>query len=377
MATLQDMLEGEQRQLDEGPALRTGALDVYSRGGGLRQADVQGLINYFKANREAGMTMQELQQAAQERELTRQAELARRAALGDQRAAAEMVAAKTREEQRPVPGTPFNLKQLLGVTSGLKGLPEEAASSLLSRLIPGLPAGRSKSERLEEELKLRARIARPEKVEAEERGQRNREETFFFQNMGRFINKKTGQKATELTAVPSYEEVKRDFTPLTTQQSTNVDALKGLDNQIQEYSDIMEELNFPQPGVGVWAKGIGLKGSRLFGGEQAARLDAVRAEITQLARAFGGDSRVSQEEMKLLRDAVLSDFESGPSAKAIIGVLKRFRTTRAQSLGIPGLMTPTKVGKELTVEKANEFKAKAKGDRKLAEKMAREEGYAF
>ena len=96
MATLQDMLEGERRQLDEGPSLRTPAMDVYSRGGGLRQADVQGLINYFKANREAGMTMQELQQAAQERELTRQGELARRAALGDERAAAEMVGARTR-----------------------------------------------------------------------------------------------------------------------------------------------------------------------------------------------------------------------------------------------------------------------------------------
>src|SRR3990167_7078240 len=162
-----------QGALNEEPSLETSGMSVFSRGGALRQADVQGLINYFKSRPEAGMTMQELQQAAQERELQRQGKLARRAALGDERAAAEMVGARTREEQRPVAGTPYNLKQLLGITSGLRGLPEEAASSLLSRLIPGLPGGKSRLTSMQEELEMRNRVNRPERIATEERVQRN------------------------------------------------------------------------------------------------------------------------------------------------------------------------------------------------------------
>ena len=311
-----------QGALNEEPSLETSGMSVFSRGGALRQADVQGLINYFKSRPEAGMTMQELQQAAQERELQRQGKLARRAALGDQQAAAEMVGARTREEQRPVPGTPFNLKQLLGITSGLRGLPEEAASSLLSRLIPGLPGGKSRLTRMQEELEMRNRVNRPERIATEERVQRNREETFAFQNLGNYINKQTGQRAAELPETPTLDELKTNFVKVTPQQSTNINALHGLDNQIATYSSIMEELDFPNPGMGVWAKGALIKGQRMIGNPIIRRLDAARAQITQLARAFGGDSRVSDKEMERLENAVLTDFESGPGARAVIDVLK-------------------------------------------------------
>lgn len=166
MATLQDLLSD-----DQGPGLRTPSLDVYGPRKGLGSTDVQGLINYFRANPEAAMSMEELRQAAQERDLTRQTELARRAALGDQRAAAEMVGQKARqaavlerEQTTPAPGTPFTLRQLVTVAGGLGKLDEEAQANLLSQLIPGLARGRTKPERLAEETAARVRATAQEKL---------------------------------------------------------------------------------------------------------------------------------------------------------------------------------------------------------------------
>ena len=320
MATLQDLLSE-----DQGPGLRTPSLDVYGQRKGLGATDVQGLINYFRARPEAAMSMEELRQAAAERAIQQEMELTRRASLGDQRAAANLAATKQREEieQRP-------FKRFTTLASSLRGLDPDLQNILASRAgfnLTGAVVGELPSAR-----------KRREELEKEKRRQRDREEMFAFQNLGSYVNKQTGQKATELPESPDLDTLKRDYVSLKPKQLENIDALHGLNNQIEQYEGIIDRLNLPDPGLGVIASGFALKARRLAGSPTIKRLDAIRSEITQLARAFGGDARVSDQEMQRLEGAVVTDFESEAGAKEAIQVLKEFRQKRAKTIGIPGLM---------------------------------------
>lgn len=185
---------------------------------------------------------------------------------------------------------------------------------------------------------------------------RARREMFVFQNLGSYVNKRTGQKASELATVPNLEEIERDFIKLSPDQLKNIDALRGLDNQISEYTKIIEKLGLPEPGLGVITSGLDIKRRRLLGDPDVRRLDAIRAEITQLARAFGGDSRVSDKEMQILSNAVVKDFDSKTGATEAINVLRAFRNNRARAIGIPGLLTSGEPEERKTINGRNYVK---------------------
>ena len=258
----------------------------------------------------------------------------------------------------------LNFKMLIDLAKG----DPDTASALLER-ITGISRGPSILDR-----------KRQEKIDAEERAQRNREETFVFQNLGSYVNKQTGQKAIELPEAPNLDEIKKNYVKLSPTQLTNIDALRGLDNQIDQYEGVLTAMNYPEPGLGVVTGGIDVKRRRLLGDAKVRRLDAVRAEITQLARAFGGDSRVSDKEMEKLENAVLKDFESDEGAKEAINVLKEFRDSRARAIGIPGLVKQRRekgASKDFTKETAIAYLKRFGGDRAKAEAAARADGYQF
>jgi len=289
-------------------------------------------------------------------------DLARALQNGNPQAIAEMQRRQTMKQEKMV-----NFKMLVDLAKG----DPDTARALLERLIPGLPKQQSVADR-----------KRQEKIDAEERGQRNREETFVFQNLGSYINKQTGQKAMELPDAPSLDEIKKNYVKMSPTQMTNIDALRGLDNQIEQYSGVLSALDFPDPGLGVITSGIDIKKRRALGDAKVRRLDAIRGEITQLARAFGGDSRVSDKEMERLENAVLKDFESNEGAAEAINVLREFRDSRAKAIGIPGLMSKQSKGQEqkggaFTKETAKEYLKKFGGDRAKAEAAARADGYQF
>lgn len=163
MATLQDLLEGETATVNPNPALRTSAgLEVYGggRGGAIRANDVQELINYFRANPEVTKSMEELRQARAERAIQQEMELTRRALLGDQRAAAELGAAKQREEieQRP-------LKRFTTLAGSLRGLDPDVQQSFARQFGVNVPGG-GRLQRIEDEARIKARVAAAEKANA-------------------------------------------------------------------------------------------------------------------------------------------------------------------------------------------------------------------
>ena len=289
-------------------------------------------------------------------------DLARALQNGNPQAVAEMQRRQTMKQEKMV-----NFKMLVDLAKG----DPDTARELLGRLIPGLARGMTVAERKKQE-----------KIKAEERAQRNREETFVFQNLGSYINKQTGQKAMELPEGPSLDEIKKNYVKMSPTQMTNIDALRGLDNQIEQYSGVLSALDFPDPGLGVITSGIDIKRRRVLGDPKVRRLDAIRGEITQLARAFGGDSRVSDKEMERLENAVLKDFESNEGATEAINVLKEFRDSRARAIGIPGLMSKKEKASagekaQFTKETAKEYLRKFGGDRAKAEAAARADGYQF
>ena len=344
MATLQDLLGPEDRFQLHKP---TGEIDIERTreflgrplrppmtiaGGGeiygpTGPENLREIMRFLRANPGVLKGTEELRQAAAERAIQQEMELTRRASLGDQRAAANLAATKQREE---IEGRP--LKRFTTLASSLRGLDPDLQNILASRAgfnLTGAAVGELPSAR-----------KRREGIEKEKRQQRSREEMFAFQNLGSYVNKQTGEKASELAELPDLDTLKRDYVSLKPKQLDNIDALHGLDNQIEQYEGIIDRLNLPDPGLGVIAGGFALKARRLAGSPTIKRLDAIRSEITQLARAFGGDARVSDQEMQRLEGAVVTDFESEAGAKEAIQVLKEFRAKRAKTLGIPGLMKP-------------------------------------
>lgn len=155
MATLQDLLNE-----DQGPGLRTPSFDVYGQRKGLGSTDVQGLINYFRTNPEAAMSMEELRQAAAERAIQQEMELTRRASLGDQRAAANLAATKQREE---IEGRP--LKRFTTLAGSLRGLDPDVQQAFARQFGVNVPGG-GRLQRVEDEARIKARVATAEKANA-------------------------------------------------------------------------------------------------------------------------------------------------------------------------------------------------------------------
>lgn len=169
MATLQDLLSE-----DQGPGLRTPSLDVYGPRKGLGSTDVQGLINYFRANPEAAMSMEELRQAAAERAIQQEMELTRRASLGDQRAAANLAATKQREE---IEGRP--LERFTTLASSLRGLDPDVQQAFAQQFGVNVPGG-GRLQRIEEETRARTRAGLAEKAAVENKRLLNKQELESF-----------------------------------------------------------------------------------------------------------------------------------------------------------------------------------------------------
>jgi hypothetical protein len=162
-----------------------------------------------------------------------------------------------------------------------------------------------------------------------------------LENSATFFNKKTGETlATDFPdSAPDLATIRNQYVGLKPQQIRNFEALSGLDHQIEKYESLIGRLGLPEKeGMASTAKsGLDIKRRRMSGDPDVAALDAVRAEITQLAGAFGGDSRVSNDEMRRLDKAVISDFDNKKSAGALLEVLKDFRNSKAKKLPIPGI----------------------------------------
>jgi hypothetical protein len=159
--------------------------------------------------------------------------------------------------------------------------------------------------------------------------------------LANFFNKKTGATAAEdfPDSEPDQAALKRNYISLVGKDKDRYGNLQALDNTINQYTRLGGSLGLPeQPGLMSTLQGAGsMKLNRMSGGTQAADLDSVNSQITALARSFGGDSRVSDKEMALLRGAVISDGDNQAAVATKMSNLKRFRDTIAKLLPLPGI----------------------------------------
>jgi hypothetical protein len=201
-----------------------------------------------------------------------------------------------------------------------------------------------------------------------------------------FYNKETGQPAglDVIGQDLNPDEFRKTHIELNKTQQQNVDALGSLDSQINSYEALASTLGrSAEPGkINTLRNKLGTISGRLGGDPTVATLDASRAQITQIARAFGGDSRVSDREMQLLQNSVISDSDNLQAIQAKIGQLKRFREDKAKRMGLPWLMTG-RAGEGDTQRKtldqgtAAKFLNQAGGDKNRARELAKAAGYTF
>lgn len=188
--------------------------------------------------------------------------------------------------------------------------------------------------------------------------------------LANFYHKQTGEPATTAFAdtEPDQKTLKRDYISLSSKDKEKLGAIQQLENTIAQYERMGGPggtLDLPtEPGLFSAGKGrVGMQIDRWSGGLKAADLDSINSQITQLARAFGGDSRVSDKEMALLRGGVINDGDNQAAVKVKMDNLKSFRDTVAKLISIPGLQNKyanQETGRAASVQQASpEYKAQA------------------
>lgn len=162
--------------------------------------------------------------------------------------------------------------------------------------------------------------------------------------LGNFYNKQTGLPASEEfpTSEPDQERLKKDYIFLDAKTKEKFGALTQLDNTIAQYSRMGGpggSLDLPaEPGFfSTKGQQVEMFIDRQSGGIKSADLDSINAQITQLAKAFGGDSRVTDKEMALLRGAVIRDGDNQKSVEKKMKNLKGFRDAVSRLIPIPGI----------------------------------------
>lgn len=162
--------------------------------------------------------------------------------------------------------------------------------------------------------------------------------------LANLYNKKTGAPATEefIDSEPDEEILKRDYISLVPKDKERLSNLQQLENTITQYERMggpggALKLS-PKPGfMSTQTDKLAMKYNRASGGVEAADQDSINAQITSLARAFGGDSRVSDKEMELLRSAVITDGDNQAAVAVKMTNLKQFRDSIAKIIPIPGI----------------------------------------
>jgi hypothetical protein len=163
---------------------------------------------------------------------------------------------------------------------------------------------------------------------------------FLREDLSKWYDKKTGDPAGLKTdEITDYGTLRKSYMKLNPEQIKNKDALALTQDTIDRYLNVATLIGLPEKsGLKSTAVSAGdMKYRRLKGDPAVAELDALNAQITSLARAFGGDSRVSAPEMQLLKKAVIEDGDNMESVAAKMRSLQGFLDTKTKSAGLPWL----------------------------------------
>jgi len=156
-------------------------------------------------------------------------------------------------------------------------------------------------------------------------------------DLSRWYNKETGEPAG-IDRIGSLDELHQKSMKLNTTQLADAQSLPQLQGLVTSYERLAKELPLSEVGVMSRAGGYAnMKAMRIAGEPVMEDLDSINARIANLATAFGGDKRVSDKEMALLKGAVIQDGDTAPGVQRKLNNLNQFMNTRVRSSGLPWL----------------------------------------
>lgn len=228
----------------------------------------------------------------------------------------------------------MRLQDLRRIAENTRHLPNNIQEQILGKLLGVQPE--SVQRHLERVMAHQA--ARQDKKDAAEAVVENRKRTFQSTNAASMFNKKTGESLAESDTRDLHpDQIEEDFMFLRPDQRKDKQNFENLKGTIQEYRDLIDEVGYGKPGIGIYGKMADIKARRALGDPTIAKLDAKNAQITQLVRAFGADSRVAVQEMAMMQGAIPTDRESKASALAKIEMLEKLYDKGVKAIGLPWL----------------------------------------
>ena len=174
-------------------------------------------------------------------------------------------------------------------------------------------------------------------------------EKFVLENQSNLFKKGTGEPL--MLADPEImldtKSVLKNYVPLKPENAKDKRQLDGVASLVDGFKSSLMEikplLSSTKKGIpGRLGAGTEIAYLRAKGDPRVRKMDALGAQITQLARGFGGDSRVSDAEMARLDKAIITGWTTKEGADATLAVLNKFIDNRALALGFNEYKLPQK-----------------------------------
>lgn len=226
----------------------------------------------------------------------------------------------------------MRLQDLRRVAENTRHLPNNIQEQILGKLLGVQPESVQRHvERL-----MAQQAARQDKKEAAAAVVENRKRTFQSTNAQSMFNKETGEPLSGFdTSDMDPDEIEKQFVFLRPEQRKDKEALDKFQGMIKDYESLVKDIGYTTNGALSQPQRLAMAARRRMGDTQVQRLDSLNAQITQMARAFGGDSRVAVQELAMLGEAVPGDDDTVKSANEKIAVMKDFYSRGVKAMGLP------------------------------------------
>ena len=225
----------------------------------------------------------------------------------------------------PLPGAPGRKTgELTDLLAASKGASKEGQDALMRGLGMDIPDPRIEAARL--------------RADALTQGRQDRDRAAFDRvDLSNWYSRKTGEPAG-VDQIGNMDDLRKDYMRLNALQKKDAQVLPGLGTLIQSYKRLATEIPFPQDNMGDRTAWLGTVAQmKLNGDPRLTDLESINAQISQLATGLGGDKRISDKEMALLKGAVINSTDTAPGIARKMANLEEFYRTRTKASGLPWL----------------------------------------
>jgi hypothetical protein len=264
--------------------------------------------------------------------------------------------------------TPADVAKMAEIATALDKakVPSDIKSMVLQQSFPQYKAQQEKEKQT---------LRKETKQDQADIQRRNLREKFVMENQSNLFKRGTGESFLGQGKPPEdTEQILKDYAVLKPENAKDMRQLDMVGGYVDGFKDLLVKikplLSSQTKGIpGRIGAGTGIAYLRAQGDARIREMDAKAAQITLLARGFGGDSRVSDPEMKRLDNAMITGWVTKEGADATIGVLDDFIKNRSSSLGFNQYKTMGQRPKqEQALEQQNILRNKDKKGRPIISK---------